>query len=63
MEIRCLLFMTHVAVVGILHLPMANACWFDNPKAIALGTLNVNDPDAVQVLAAVWRGEDAGVMT
>jgi hypothetical protein len=45
-----------------IHPAPASACGFENPQAVALGTLNLSYPDAVHVLAAVWRAEDAGLL-
>ncbi|MEQ1940786.1 hypothetical protein ABMA32_00040 [Mesorhizobium sp. VNQ89] len=58
-----MLFIAHLAVAGMLQPTLASACGFESPQAIALGSLNMNYPDAVHVLAAVWRAEDAGVLT
>jgi hypothetical protein len=38
------------------------ACGYDNPQAIALGSLNWVYPDALHVRAAVWRAEDEGLL-
>ncbi len=40
----------------------ASACGFENPEAVALGTLNWIYPDALHVGTAVWQAEDAGLL-
>jgi hypothetical protein len=62
MKMRSLIFAAHFVVAGVMQSAVTHACGFENPQAIALGTLNLNYPDAVHVLAAVWRAEDAGLL-
>lgn len=62
MKVRFLIFAAHLVFAGVSESAVAQACGFDNPQAIALGTLNLNYPDAASVLAAVWRAEDAGLL-
>jgi hypothetical protein len=59
---RSLIFAAHLVVAGVVQSAVTHACGFENPQAIALGTLNLSYPDAVHVLAAVWRAEDAGLL-
>jgi hypothetical protein len=40
----------------------ASACGFENPQAVALGTLNWAYPNALYVGTAVWQAEDAGLL-
>jgi hypothetical protein len=40
----------------------ASACGYENPQAVALGTLNWVYPNALHVGTAVWQAEDAGLL-
>ncbi|NGN44971.1 hypothetical protein G6N74_28345 [Mesorhizobium sp. CGMCC 1.15528] len=62
MKMRSLIFAAYFVVAGVVQSAVTHACGFENPQAIALGTLNLKYPDAVHVLAAVWRAEDAGFL-
>jgi hypothetical protein len=59
---RFLIFAAHLVVAGVAQSAATHACGFENPQAVALGTLNLSYPNAVHVLAAVWRAEDAGLL-
>jgi hypothetical protein len=61
MKMRSTVFAAHLIVTG-MQSAVAHACGFEDPQAVALGTLNLIYPDAVHVLAAVWRAEDAGLL-
>lgn len=61
MKMRSMVFAAHLIIAGVQS-AVTHACGFENPQAVALGTLNLSYPDAVHVLAAVWRAEDAGLL-
>lgn len=55
MKMRSMAFAAHLAIAWVVQSAVTHACSFENPQAVALGTLNLIYPDAVHVLAAVWR--------
>lgn len=62
MKMRSLIFAAHLVVAGLVQPAVTHACGFENPQAIALGTLNWIYPDALHVRAAVWQAEDNGLL-
>ncbi|WP_119271936.1 hypothetical protein [Taklimakanibacter deserti] len=61
MQLRSAIFVACLAAAG-MQPGTVNACGYDNPQSIALGSLNWVYPDALYVRTAVSQAEVAGLL-
>ena len=61
MQMRAAVFAACLTVAGI-HPVALNACGYDNPQSIELGSLNWVYPDALYVRTAVTQAEQGGLL-
>lgn len=63
MNMRIVAFAALLLAAGIAQPARTNACGYENPQTVALGSLNWVYPDALHVRAAVWQAEDNGLLS